>query len=54
MRCLFERVKGGWSSLYHGVILNNMCDVPLQRKLKAKYDGKQLWSKGCTIEPDFD
>ncbi|KAF8170789.1 FAD-binding domain-containing protein [Pholiota molesta] len=29
-------------------------NLPRLRKLKAKYDPKKLWSKGCLIEPDFD
>ncbi|KAF9482343.1 FAD-binding domain-containing protein [Pholiota conissans] len=29
-------------------------NLPRLRKLKAKYDPKKVWSKGCLIEPDFD
>jgi Berberine and berberine like len=28
-------------------------NLPRLRKLKAKYDPKKIWSKGCVIEPDF-
>ena len=28
-------------------------NLPRLRKIKAEYDGKKLWSKGFTIDPDF-
>jgi hypothetical protein len=29
-------------------------NLPRLRKLKAKYDPKNVWSKGFVIEPDFN
>lgn len=28
-------------------------NLPRLRKLKAKYDPKRFWGKGCVIDPDF-